>query len=85
MDRQKAELAANIIAQNMIAQCDSEGNQYLLLAGIVDQRKSDSVVEKEDMYIRYGSNLQPRKTTQGWRLCDEWKDGSTSWERLASL
>ena len=36
-DGQKTEVAANIIAQNMYAQCDSEGNQYLLLAGIVDR------------------------------------------------
>ena len=84
-DGQRAELAANVIAENMYAQCDSEGNQYLLLAGIVDHRKDDSAVEKSDMYIKHGSNMQPRKTTKGWSLCVEWKDGSTSWERLASL
>ncbi len=28
MDGQKAELAANVIAQNVFAQCDSKGNQY---------------------------------------------------------
>jgi hypothetical protein len=26
-----------------------------------------------------------RKTTKGWHLCVEWKDGTTSWERLADL
>jgi hypothetical protein len=35
----------------MFAQCDSEGNQYLLSAGIVDHRKDQSAVENEDMYI----------------------------------
>ena len=69
----------------MFAQCDSEGNQYLLLAGIVDHRKDSSAVEKNDMYIIQGSNLQQRKTTKGWSLCVEWKDESTSWERLADL
>ncbi|KAI2503448.1 Reverse transcriptase (RNA-dependent DNA polymerase) [Fragilaria crotonensis] len=64
MDGQKAELTANVIAQNMYAQCDSEGNQYLLLAGIVGHRKDNSAVEKKDMYIRHGSNLQLRKTTK---------------------
>ena len=24
-------------------------------------------------------------TTKGWQLCVEWKDGSTTWERLADL
>ena len=33
---EKTEVAANIIALNMYSQCDSEGNQYLLLSGIVD-------------------------------------------------
>ncbi|KAI2496194.1 Reverse transcriptase (RNA-dependent DNA polymerase) [Fragilaria crotonensis] len=71
--------------KNMYAMCDTEGNQYLLLAGIVDHRKDDSAIERPDMYIQRGSNQQIRKTTKGWRLCVEWRDGSTSWERLADL
>ena len=71
-DGQRTELAANVIAENMFAQCDSEGNQYLLLAGIVDHRKDSSAVEKKDMYIKQGSNQQLRKTTKGWSLCVEW-------------
>jgi hypothetical protein len=54
-DVQKTELAANVIAENIFAQQrDSEGNQYLLLAGIVDHRKDNSVVEKKDMYSKHG-------------------------------
>jgi hypothetical protein len=26
-----------------------------------------------------------RKKTKGWNLCVEWKDGTTSWERLSDL
>jgi hypothetical protein len=37
------------------------------------------------MYIKHGSNKQVRKKTKGWHLCVEWKDGTTSWERLADL
>ncbi len=84
-DGQRTELAANVIAENMFAQCDDEGNQYLLLAGIVDHGKDNSAVENKDMYIKQGSNQQLRKTTKGWSLCVEWKDGSTSWERLPDL
>jgi hypothetical protein len=57
----------------------------LLRAGIVDHKKDQSAVEEEDMYIKYGSNMQPRKTTKGWSLCIEWNDGSTSRECLANL
>jgi hypothetical protein len=37
------------------------------------------------MYIKHGSNKKVRKTTKGWHLCVEWKDGTKSWERLADL
>ena len=84
-DGQTSELAANVIAQNMYAQCDSEGNQYLLLAGIVDHQRDSTAVERSDMYVKQGSNRHLRKTTKGWSLCVEWKDGSTSWERLVNL
>ena len=26
-----------------------------------------------------------RKTTKGWHLCVQWKDGTTTWERLSDL
>jgi hypothetical protein len=37
------------------------------------------------MYIKHGSNKKVRKTTKGWHFCVEWKDGTTSWERLVDL
>ena len=83
-DGQTAELTANVIAHNMYAHCDGEGNQYLLFAGILDHRKDSSVVERPDMVITRGSNQHYRKTTKGWGLCIEWKDGSTSWKKLSN-
>jgi hypothetical protein len=35
--------------------------------------------------VQRGSNRHRRITTKGWQLCVEWKDGSTTWERLADL
>jgi hypothetical protein len=37
------------------------------------------------MYIKHSSNNKVRKTTKGWHLCVEWKDGTTSWERMVDL
>jgi hypothetical protein len=37
------------------------------------------------MYIKVGCNKQIRKTIKGWHLCVEWKDGTTSWERLVDM
>ena len=84
-DGQTVEYSANVIAQNMYSQCDTEGNQYLLLKGIVDWEKDDTAVDRKDMYIQHGTNRHLRKTTKGWKLCIEWKDGTTTWERLADL
>ena len=84
-DGQTAELAANVIAQNIYAMCDTEGNQYLLLEGIIDHRKDSTAVDRKDMYVQRGSNRHFRKTTRGWQLCVEWKDGNTLWELLAGL
>lgn len=51
-DGQTAEMAANVIAQNMYAMCDEEGNQFLLLAGILDHRKDDNAIARADMYVK---------------------------------
>ena len=84
-DGTTAEYSANVIAQNMYSQCDVEGNQYLLLKEIVDWRKNKDAVDRADMYIQHGGSRHIRKTTKGWEFCVEWKDGTTSWARLADL
>jgi hypothetical protein len=84
-DGRSEEYTANFIAKNMYAQCDEEGNQFLMMQEIVGHKTDGHVVERADMYIKVGRNKQIRKTTKGWSLCVEWKDGTTSWERLADL
>jgi hypothetical protein len=79
------EYTANVIAENMYAQCYEDGNQFLVLQDIVGHKTDGHAVERADMYIKVGSNRQIRKTMKGWHLCVEWKDGTTSWERLDDL
>jgi hypothetical protein len=55
------------------------------MEGIIDHRTDGHAVAPAEMYIKHGSNKKVRKTTKGWPLCVEWKDGTTSWERLADL
>jgi hypothetical protein len=69
----------------MYAQCDIAGRQYKLMEGIVDEKTDGNSIEPADMYIKHGSKKQVSKTTKGWNLCIEWKDGTTSWECLADL
>jgi hypothetical protein len=84
-DGRSEEYTANVITKNMYAQCDEEGNQFLMLQHIVGHKTDGHAVERADMYIKVGSNNKIRKTTKGWNLCVEWKDGTTSWEGLAEL
>jgi hypothetical protein len=84
-DGRSEEYTANVIAENMYAQCDEEVNQFLMLQDIVGHKTDGQTVERAEMYIKVGSNRQIRKTTKGWNLCVEWKDEPTSWERLADL
>jgi hypothetical protein len=68
-DGRSDEYTANVIAENMYAQCDIEGRQYNLMEGIVDHKTDGRAVEPADMYIKHGSNKKVRKTTKGWNLC----------------
>jgi hypothetical protein len=84
-DGRSDEYTANVIAENMYDQCDIEGIQHNLMEGIIDHKTDVHAIEPADMYINHGSNKKVRNTTNGWHFCVEWKDGTTSWERLADL
>ena len=80
------QLTANIIAENMMSQIDSEGNQFLLLNEIQDHRKDGRAVSRANGFIlSSGGNRHPKKTTAGWQLLVEWKDGSMDWVALKDL
>jgi hypothetical protein len=84
-DGRSDEYIANVIAENMYAQCYIEGRQFNLMEDIIDHRTDGHAVAPSEMYIKHGSNNKVRKTTKGWHLCVEWKDGTTSCERLVDL
>jgi hypothetical protein len=84
-DGRSDEYTVNVIAENMYAQCDIEGRKFNLMEGIIDHKTDGHSVAPADMYIKHGSNTKVRKTTKGWHLFVEWKDGTTSWERLTDL
>jgi hypothetical protein len=84
-DGRSDEYTANVIAENMYAQCDIEGSQFSLMEGIIEHKTDGHAVAPADMYIKNGSNKKVRKTTKGWHLCVDWKYGTTSWESLEDL
>jgi len=80
------EYSANIIAQNIYSQLDSEGYRYTMMEEITDFKKNDRAVPPEERYvIGPNGNIHKHRTTKGWYLCVMWKDGSTSWEPLKNM
>ena len=78
--------SANIIAENMYSQVDDQGYSTTLLDGIIDYKKDDTAVTKEDMYITTKSGQRRmRQTTQGWKLLIKFKDDSEQWVPLKLL
>lgn len=73
-------LSANVIAENILAQVDDEGRKQLMLDEIIDHRQYGTVTLSSD-----DINQKKRKTTEGWDLCIQWKDGSTHWLPLKDV
>ena len=81
------EYSANVIAENMLSQVDSEGFSTTIMEAIIDHKKDESTaISKEDMYVvtRRGQR-KLRKTTCGWKLLIKWKDETESWVPLKDL
>ena len=78
--------AANIIAENIYSQVDDDGHRYILLDEIVDYKKDDTAIAKDDAYTtdKYGRKSR-RLTTKGWSFLVNWKDGSQSWVPLKDI
>jgi len=77
---------ANLIAENMFARSDANGQVTMLFDGIIDHQVDKSkAVAKEDAFFEKNNRKYRRKTTAGWKLCVQWKDGSTSWLPLSDV
>ena len=69
---------ANVIAENIYSQLDTEGQERVVLSEIVDHRKDKSAISKENASDK-------TTTTKGWQVLVEWKDESTTWMDLKDV
>ena len=60
-------------------------NKYLMMDSIVDYRKSDKSISFSSQKVVHRGRSFMRKFTVGWKLCFQWRDGSTSWQALKYL
>ena len=69
IDGHKQALSANIIAENMFASVDEDGHRHLLLDSIIDARRTDIAIKKEDAFVTSSNRVkQQRETTKGWEM-----------------
>ena len=84
-DGEQVDISYNTLAEHLFSQVDSEGNQYQIFKEIVNHRRGKGAVDKADQFTHYQGKKSKKKTTAGWDLEVEWKDGSTSWLSLREL
>jgi hypothetical protein len=85
-DGDETVLYANLIAEAIYAQCNPDGNQYVLLDSIIDHRQLDTAIRPSDQkVVQPNVRIYMKCSTIGWQVCCQWKDGSTSWENFADL
>jgi hypothetical protein len=54
-DGRSDEYTANVISENIYAQCDIEGRQFNLMEGIIDHKTDGHDVAPADICIKHGS------------------------------
>jgi len=85
LDGYTTSIAANAIAENMFAQVDAEGNRHVLFDEIIDHRCDGTEVKMQDAFLKVKGRKVRKKTTKGWEILVQWKDGSTTWVKLKDM
>jgi len=85
-DGSLSKYSANLVAENMMAQSDSEGRRQMIFKEITNHCKNLDAVSIEEGFTQgFNGNRHSKKTTWGWDKCVEWQDGSTSWIPLKEV
>jgi hypothetical protein len=85
-DGMTEELYADVFAENLFLQVDSEGNQSVLMREISGHRKGESAVPISDGWVEMPNRRKfQKKTNRGRQLLVEWKEGGSDWISLKDL
>ena len=76
-------IPANVIAENIMSQVDEQGYKQMMIDEIIGREKSRDAIVNTHGYTKV-ADKKPR-TTKGWKLCIQWKDGSPSWVSLKDM
>ena len=86
-DGSTQQFAANVIAENLWAEVDDDGYHHQTVDCIIDHKSDDTAIKAGDEYYISKNSQQPVrcKTTKGWFIKIQWKDGTTSWKSLKDV
>ena len=86
LDGEKYALSANVIAENMFAQIDEEGNIHVMMDKITDHWFDEATVKIHDDFVTTSSGTKCRRqTAQVVSMCIKWIDGNTTWVALNNI
>jgi len=70
----------------MFAQIGDDGNRFVLLDSIVNHRTDGTELQHDDAFVTSRNGGKRRKmTTKEWEILLQWKDGSTTWEKMKDV
>ena len=79
-------LAANVIAENILYQVDKEGQQTLMIDEIIEHRSnSEELLHDDALYLTKKVDKCRKRTNKVWELYVQWKDGYSHWIELNDL
>ena len=79
------ELITIVIVKSMYTKCNVDGNECLFLHVLVDYGNDNKAISFTDKQTSSWGRPVTHKTNAGGQVCNQWKDGSTSWEKLFQL
>ena len=81
-----AAMAANVITENLLTQVDQEVIIFVLIKSITDTRTRGTQTLQKDVFVITKSGTKRRKNrTKVWEVCIQWKDGSTTQNKLKDI
>jgi hypothetical protein len=86
LDRHKAAMAASVIAENMLAQVDHDGNRQILFETITYHRNDGTELQEGEPSIKNSSRVTRNvETTKGWECLIQWHNRSTTWNKMKDI
>ena len=85
-DGEVQQYSANVIAQSLYDSADEDGYQYQFLDEIIGHKKLKDVLNKSEGYVVSNNGQRKRvKSTKGWQIQVQWKDGLRSWVPMVDV